>query len=288
MRNAKDLYDYLCWLVQDTQASEWSQARKMVALNAAYDNIVNRVIQSYENWFDKYTTLTPGTVQDEATPYELPTMPFLLKILSVTDSDGRPLTPISLQQRQYSHIDVSARNARYGYWLGHDYLWVNSGTYAETLSLYYTRKPSQLALGTAAAGSTTTMTMATGSATLQKPDPRNDYYNDVYFYLHAGTGAGERAKATDYAGSTRILTIDFSSTPDNTSEYASECELPEGHSEIISVGAALRCLNMSTGTVNKTEELWKLYGKLEMDLVEFLQNRQVQAPRSVYVRDYDD
>lgn len=288
MKYAKDLYDYLSYLIQDTQGSEWSQWRKMYALNQSYSNVVNRVIQAFENWFDSYTTLTPGTVRDNATPYSFPSMPKVLKILSITDSDGRPLEPIHVQQREYSSLDTQARGAQVGYWLGHDKLWVNSASYDDTLSFYYIRRPIHLLCGTASAGSSTTMTLGAGSSSVQKPDPQDDYYNDMYFYIHTGTRAGERVQATDYVGSTRVLTITYSGAPSTDSEYCTESELPDGHNEIIPVGAAIRALSMSTGITTKLEEMWKLYGKLEMDLLDFLQNRQIQVPRRVVVRDYND
>jgi hypothetical protein len=105
--------------------------------------------------------------------------------------------------------------------------------------------------------------------------------------LTGGTGAGERAQISDYAGATGIATVDFTTTPDNTSVYATESELPEGHNEIVSLGAAIRCLQFDVAQVSKMQHLLVWYKKLEYDLMDFLEVRQVQAARSVHMRNDD-
>jgi len=86
-------------------------------------------------------------------------------------------------------------------------------------------KPKILNAGTASAGATTTLTLATGSATVPYPNPLADYYNDLYIEIYGGTGAGERAKITDYAAS--VCTIDFTTTPDTTTVYGMVPEISE-------------------------------------------------------------
>ena len=68
--------------------------------------------------------------------------------------------------------------------------------------------------GTAQAGSTTTITLAsTASAT-------NDIYNGMTVYISSGTGDGQIKVITDYVGATKVATVStWTTNPDNTSVY---------------------------------------------------------------------
>jgi len=92
----------------------------------------------------------------------------------------------------------------------------NAGAYLDIFGYYY---PPVLHAGTAASGSTTTVVLPAGSATLPYPSVTTSYYNDLYLEIYGGTGAGQRAKITAYVGSTRTCTAAFTTAPDSTSTY---------------------------------------------------------------------
>ena len=284
MFDAYDIDQYLQYILHDAQAQMWDEQKRLHAINRAYDQVCNRVIEVHENYFYKEITLTAGSSSWEHTEFSLPSMPTLQKILLITDADGRRIDPIPLQKRELSAIMVQASGTRGEvYWLGHDKLYVNADVYTGNLRMYYIKRPPAMIKGTASAGTGTTITLATSPV----PEIRDDYYNEVWMRLTGGTGAGERAQISDYAGATGIATVDFTTTPDNTSVYATESELPEGHNEIVSLGAAIRCLQFDVAQVSKMQHLLVWYKKLEYDLMDFLEVRQVQAARSVHMRNDD-
>jgi hypothetical protein len=262
----------------------WDDVKKLEALNAAYDQVCNRVIELHENFFYKTATLTAGTASFEATPYDFPAAPSTVsKILLLTDTNGVPVEPITLQQRDYSYPAVADRNIQMGYWLDHNKLWVNADSFTGNLRVYYIRKPGRMQHGTAEAGDSSTMTLDADT----RPSIVNDYYNNMAFVIREGTGAGEEATATDYVGSTRVLTVSFTSTPTTSSVYATVSELPDGHNEIVVMGAAIRALMFDVTQQPKLDQFKGWYTKLEYDLMDFLQNRQTQKSRSVYMRNLD-
>jgi hypothetical protein len=279
---------FLEYLLHDTSANMWSNVQRLMAVNASYEQICNRVIEAHENWFYKTATLTAGTASWSATPFDFPGAPATVsKILLVTDTNGDPLEPISLQQKEHGYVlgasTDTVRVVDIGYWLDHNKLWVNSGTWTGNLRVYYIRKPPRMQYGTAEAGADTTMTLDADT----RPEIQNDYYNDVTFSIREGTGIGLEATASDYVGSTRVLTIDFASTPSTDSVYSSVSELPDGHNEIVAVGAAIRALMYDVAQAPKLQELKQWYMKLEFDLIDYLQNRQIQSSRPVFMTNLD-
>jgi len=100
----------------------------------------------------------------------------------------------------------------------------NAGAYLLIEGIYM---PRILNAGLASAGAATTLTLATGSATQPYGSSVDDYYNDLYMELYSGTGIGERAKITDYVGSTKVCTVNFTTTPTTSSYYGMVSELPE-------------------------------------------------------------
>ena len=288
MRDCYDIMQFLEYLLHDTSANMWSDVKRLMAINAAYEQICNRVIEAHEQWFYKTATLTAGTTSFDATPFDFPSAPAgLNKILLVTDSNGDPLQPMALQQKEYGYAPGAStdrvRSVNIGYWLDHDKLWVNSDSWTSDLRLYYIRKPARMQYGTAEAGTDTSMTLDADT----RPEIVDDYYNDVAFTIREGTGAGLEATASDYVGSTRVLTIDFASTPSTDSVYSSVSELPDGHNEIVAFGAAIRALMYDVAQQPKLQEMKNWYMKLEFDLIDYLQNRQIQSSRPVNMTNLD-
>ncbi|MHA2068046.1 MAG: hypothetical protein ACXABY_27105 [Candidatus Thorarchaeota archaeon] len=283
MRDAFDIETYLEYLLHDSQAAMWDASKKMAAINASYDQINNRIMEAHENWFYTEATLSAGTAAWERTPFDMPAPKTIAKILLLTDTEGRPIEPINLAARDYTYPIVANRNLQTGYWIGHDKLYLNADSWTADLRLYYIRRPPTLITGTAAAGADTTLTMAA----TPPPVPVDDYYNGVTMWLRGGTGNGESASITDFVGSTRVATVDFATTPSTDSVYATESELPYGHNEIVAMGAAIRALMFDVAQENKLNQFKDWYKKLEFDLMDYVENRQLQVARSVHIRNYD-
>ncbi len=71
---------------------------------------------------------------------------------------------------------------------------------------------------TATAGAAGTVTL--GNVPIKADVANDDYFNDLWAYIFAGTSAGDERHIDDYAGATRVATTapNWSSTPDTTSE----------------------------------------------------------------------
>ena len=284
MFDAYDIDEYLQYLLHDAQAQMWDATKRLRAINRAYDQVCNRVIEAHENYFLSEATLSAGATAWEHTAFALPAMPVLQKVVLVTNADGRRIDPIPIQKRDESAIMIQASGTRGdGYWLGHSQLFVNADAYTGDLRLYYIRRPPGLYTAMASAGGAADITLVSTPA----PEIRDDYYNEVWARLKVGTGVGERAQVTDYDGGTSVFTVDFDTTPDATSVFATESELPEGHNEIVAIGAAIRCIQFDVAQESKLQHLMAWYRKLEYDIMDFLEVRQVQAARSVFMRNPD-
>ena len=70
--------------------------------------------------------------------------------------------------------------------------------------------------GTAQGGSTTTITLKSGSSAY------NDYYNGWMVTITSGTGVGQTAKITDYNGSNKVANAIFATAPTSSSAYRLE------------------------------------------------------------------
>jgi hypothetical protein len=100
----------------------------------------------------------------------------------------------------------------------------NAGAYLFVTGYH---KPKILHAGTAAAGLATSITLQAGSATAAYPSVTDDYYNNLYIEIYSGTGAGQKAKITDYTGSTRVCLGTFATAPSTDSIYGIVPEIPE-------------------------------------------------------------
>src|SRR3990167_511292 len=100
----------------------------------------------------------------------------------------------------------------------------NAGAYLFVTGYH---KPKILHAGTAAAGSTTTITLDSGSSTENYPSATDDYYNDLYIEIYSGTGVGQKVKITDYVASTKVCTATFSTAPSTDSIYGMVPQIPE-------------------------------------------------------------
>lgn len=123
----------------------------------------------------------------------------------------------------------------------------NAGAYL-FINGYY--KPKVLIAGTASSGSTTTLVMPAGSATVSYPSVSNDYYNSLYLEIYSGTGAGQKLLITDYVASTRTLTFATATAPDSTSVFGFCPEINEEAQYLMPLFALWKLLAKGGSRVN--------------------------------------
>ena len=132
----------------------------------------------------------------------------------------------------------------------------NAGAYL-FVSGYH--KPKRLHAGTAAAGADTTLTLAAGSSTVQAPSTVDDYYNDIFIEIYSGTGQGERARITDYAGSTRVCTVDFTTTPSTDTIYGMVPQIPESSMYLMELYAMSKMLEKGGSRTTLADRYWNQF-----------------------------
>lgn len=156
----------------------------------------------------------------------------------------------------------------------------NAGAY---LDIFGYHRPRVLHAGTAAAGAATTLTLAAGSATVQSPSTVDDYYNGLYMEIYDGTGEGEIAKITDYVGSTRVCTVDFTSTPSTDSIYGMIPEIPQEAHELLEVYALWKLLlKGGSRTVLATQYRDEYYTGLAAFMGNFTENEDEEIVSESY------
>jgi hypothetical protein len=122
-------------------------------------------------------------------------------------------------------------------------------------------EPVALSYGTAAAGASTTITLAT-TPTIGRTYVDDDYYNNARIYIASGTGSGQTRTISDYAGSTRIATVSaaWGTNPDATSVYSILDDLPLVMAPAIALRAAV---NISRVEVRFENSLPRFLGEYE-------------------------
>lgn len=100
---------------------------------------------------------------------------------------------------------------------------------AGTFRVNYSRIPAALSYGTASSATATTLVLAE-TPTYGETSSEDDYYNGCTVKIISGTtGANCTAICTDYVGSSRTMTITFSTTPTGTIVYNIETDIPEDY-----------------------------------------------------------
>lgn len=97
----------------------------------------------------------------------------------------------------------------------HGYITSDATGASPTPFVVYTRKLGSIATGTAQAGASGTITLASGASAI------NGAYVNCRVGITSGAGSGAVRRITGYVGSTRVATVDanWGTTPDNTSVY---------------------------------------------------------------------
>ena len=248
----------------------WTQARVFRAINDEYSRMVREALESDEQYFGTETTITVTSVT-VALPRNLwKARAFLVK----RDDRWYPITPISPSEKYiYELTEADTAYARAFRFKGRNIILEPGYANVTQVKIVYDRAPAPLIYGTATAGAATTMTLATGASVF------DDIYNGDEFEILDGEGEGEVAEATDYVGSTKVLTIDFTSTPDATSVYSTVLADPiNKFPELVALGAAKRLLFK-----RRDSELWQNINQQYQDdyamFANSLQPRQTDHPR---------
>jgi hypothetical protein len=137
--------------------------------------------------------------------------------------------------------------------------WFGRTRPTETLYAVTIDEPVAMSRGTAVAGSTTTITLAS-SASVGRTIEDDDYYNGARVYIVSGTGSGQTGNITDYVGSTRVATATFSTAPDITSVYTIMDELPIVMADAVVLRAAV---NISRTDASMDHALARFLGEYE-------------------------
>ena len=132
----------------------------------------------------------------------------------------------------------------------------NVGAY---LFVIGTHKPKVLNAGNAVSGSTTEIVLATGSDTVPFPSATDDYYNDIFIEIYSGTGAGQKAKITDYVASTRTCTATFATAPDNTSRYGMMPQIPEEAQYLMQIYAISKLVEKGGSRSTLSDRYWRQF-----------------------------
>lgn len=275
--NTYNMLELLRDQIGEKTASHWSDVTLVRRLNFCQRHTAVQVQSFPGDWFLKSADLTPV-----ASVITLPQDCAKSVYLEETSS-GKPLSWLgSVKTRR-----VSRALGPSGWWSGapevypmRNTLVVNQDGYTTGVTLWYQMRVPNLMTGTAAAGS--------GAAALVFPNNANvkhidDYYNDVEFMVHAGTGAATVGDSiTDYDGNTRTCTV--TGTYGTDSKFGTISLLPEECHKLIVLEATILALAKPSSNVD--EKVFQYYVNerrhCEKDLLEWLETR-IQGERRVAI-----
>lgn len=279
-----DIVTYTRDRLRESSENAWSDLQVVRAINERLEKASRVIKVKRSTWLHAEVTIT--YVADQAT-YTLP-----------VDFWGLLSYPLRTDLSPDSAIGWVPFNEHHRYlgfsftWNGEKYTFQGSdqnkklliiptpASSGNTLKLHYIRKPAALTSGLAKAGTATSLTLADAPA-YGVSDVRDDYYNNTDFFLSAGTGVGETATATDFAGSTAIVTINFTATPTGTSAYNVLPPWAEDYNYLLAYGAAATLLD-DLQIPNDFEMEYDKYIQLMITSMDLS-----QAPKYVMLGDLD-
>jgi len=241
--NADYMLDEVRSNIDETTAEHWTDAEIMRKINAAQRKYAMRLSLQPGNWLITSSAVTPsdGVIT-------LPTD--CAKPLYIEEtSSGTPIYfKTTVQDRRSSRSfgatldwDISSKEA----YLQMDAVVVNEDSYATACTLWYQIRVPDLLVGTGAAGSGSNVIIV---PTTSYPERVNDYYNNSYLEVTAGTGVGTRAAISDYVASTRAITV--AGTFGTDSEFGTISRLPEEVHPLIVLDATCTALAKSSAKID--------------------------------------
>lgn len=155
----------------------------------------------------------------------------------------------------------------------------NAGAYLFVGGYYY---PKILHAGTAAAGATTSITLAAGSTTALYPSVTNDYYNNIWIEIYSGSGVGQKAEITDYVGSTKVCTATFSTATSTDSVYGMVPEISDSAHYLMPLYAIAKAWEKE-GRESKASNYWnQFYQGLNLFIGETIEEEDFELIRESY------
>jgi len=223
--NAYDLLTQVRTLLDEggITSGKFQDVEIMRAINHAKDFFVNVINTINPTTNGKSTTVTyvSGTEL-----FNLPSDLDSIKRVELV-SNKEKVEPIDVDEKEKVRATNDLIDSRPCY-----YIWgsqIGLVNVSGNVTIYYFRRVPDLHYGTAAAGTTTSITFDStpngGTATVNVPK-LDDYYNGVYFDIYYGLGAPQTLLITDYVGSTKVASFATATAPDTTSLYALKYDLP--------------------------------------------------------------
>lgn len=205
----------------------------VVACNEVWNYIVTLNPEHYQTEYDL------STVADQAA-YDLP--PDFERPLALEDRENVSATGHGLD---WGSAAFRSRLASYGWDIRGDKLHFHdtpSDTVADKWRLHYVRRIAEPSYGTAAAGSTTAITLAS-TPTYGSSVNQDDYYNNSRILIITGGGAGEIRTVSDYVGSTRVATISLGTAITTASVYSILPDIPDHAAALVCFKATVDILS---------------------------------------------
>lgn len=279
--NFEEMVTFVRDQLKETSAAHWTNPQIGRALNSQHQLLAMEVIQKSSAFFLRQVDLNLVANQSD---YNIPalshrihrlervdgTEPFALDVIKLSEA-WRYRQATGLSSPQSSAYSLLASKFRI--------FPTPASTVANALTLYYIKRQPSLHSGTAAAGSTTTITFplapAVGSLT-----PVTDAYEGMAFDTTGGTGSGQRLTLTAYNAATRVGTFAAATALDATTTYAMIPEMPEQWHDLVCYGAAMICVSQSRDSESKSL-LQDTYNRFWLACGIDEAFRQEQAPRRV-------
>lgn len=282
-----DIVTYTRDRLRESSANAWTELQVVRAINERLQQASRFIKKTHPTYLHATKTIT--YVADQAT-YSLPVDFWgLLSYPLRTDLDPDSAIGYTPFHEYHRHLGFSS-----GWFSWNRETFTFQGSDANkklritpapasagaTLDLHYIRRPCELTSGTAAAGDGTTLTLD-ATPTYGANDARDDYYNSADFLIYGGTAMGEIATATDFVGSTRVVTIDFTTTPSTDSVYTVLPPWSEDFNYLLAYGAAATLLD-DLSIQNNYEAVYGSYLQLMLSSL-----KRTHAPKYVHVTDLD-
>lgn len=212
--NAQDLVDMASNRLYGTHSDDATTFEPLLLkfANEAQQDLSNRIRSRYSE-----QAVTMDTVADQET-YNIPA-PYRyggMNRVYVDDIEYQAVGPIDFIEEKYEYMyTVNAIGTTFSLYP------IPETADTDNIELYFQKYVPDLLIGTATAGSTTTITLAATSPAA------DDVLNNTYIELTGGTGAGQVGLITDWNGTTKVATVAFTTAPDNTTTYATIPPFPE-------------------------------------------------------------
>lgn len=190
-----------------------SRARALPQINIARRSIFRELLAAgiVESRFSEKVAITADS--SDADKFALPKRRY--RLIGIFNADDK----------EYPSVFSRHRNNRAGYLVeGSDIRWFIMDPPGETIYAVVIREPATLSLGTAAAGSATSITLAT-APTVGRNIQEDDYLNGCGVAILSGTGALQTSKITDFT-SALVATSAWDTAPSTDSVYSIMEDMP--------------------------------------------------------------